>query len=174
MVDNPSSRSTDITVANNPSSAENEGGKEWLKTGFVTSVGGEALDLGTQQSTDGSATWFDAGSSDLSIGKIFFAEDGLYRVQLRTLFAGDAPFTFDNEDLFSVVCIASRFLTRIYSVYRPVYEILKEPGGSQQWGADLSLTDVFQAGDNVEFNKYASDQCRSRTMDITTTIRKIV
>jgi hypothetical protein len=176
MVDNPSTRSTDITVANNPSATEFEGGTQWEKIGVTLGTGGSALDVGAENFSDGSTTWFDAGASDLPNGTIYFAEQGLYSVGLHFSFNGDAPYTYDPEDLFSVMCrVYNADASHRYDVIRPVLQIKKIDGVSDQWGASITMTDVMEDGGHLLFYRTGSDQMRSRSgITYYTTIRKFV
>jgi hypothetical protein len=62
-----------------------------------------------------------------------------------------------------------------YDVIRPVLQIKKIDGVSDQWGASITMTDVMESGGYLLFFRTGSDQMRSRS-NITyyTTIRKFV
>jgi len=163
MVDNPNTSSTDITVANNPSSVEFEGVILWELSGQTFGTGGESLDLGSMIASDGSTSWFDAGASDLANGLVKFAEPGLYRAGLHVTFAGDVPFTYASKDLFSVMMrVYNPDDSLRYDLIRPVLQIKKEDGGADIWTGDVNLTDVMEVGSYILFYRTGSDQMRSR------------
>jgi hypothetical protein len=176
MVDNPTTRSTDITVANNPSSVEFEGGIQWELSGQTLGPGSDDLNLGTLSADDGSATWFDSGGSDLANGLVTFAEEGLYRAALHVTFAGDVPYTYDPEDLFSVMMrVYNPDDSLRYDVIRPVLQIKKENAGADTWSGDANFTDVMEVGGYIRFYRTGSDQMRSRpNVLVRAAIRKLV
>jgi len=176
MVDNPSTRSTDITVANNPSATEFEGGFQ-VASPFAPITGGGALNLGVTPSSQGSTTWFDDAASDLPNGEIHFAERGLYSIAMYLVSTWSGT-VYADKDRYSIACRvydSTPDASFRYDVIRPVLPMQKEAGGTIQWGCSLTLTDVFEPGGRLLFWVYTSDQMAATpSLQNWTSIRKFV